>query len=234
MPLQLHNAISWVLVLLTLAAVGFWLPANVVDEKGLPAIGGASYLIFFFHFPSAVNCLNFFMFAGVLAGIDLWRGQKDPRGELRTVAAVEVGVVACAVTLVTGSIWAKAAWNVFWEFRDSRLMTVAIMELTYLGYLALRASAEESATRARFSAVFAVIAAINVPIVYYSIKIWGRVLHPMPSADLFGATEMKVTQWFGALAFLVLYIALWRIRCRIAWARRECDRIDARLVEAGV
>src|SRR5690606_32759185 len=104
-------------------------PGRLLDSgrglrrAGKPAIGGASYLIFFFHFPSAFSCLNFFVFAGILAAIDLFRGQRDPRGDMRTLAAVEIGVLACSVTLVTGSIWAKAAWNMFWDFRDMRLMT---------------------------------------------------------------------------------------------------------------
>lgn len=234
MSLQLHNALGWVLVLVTLALVAFWIPAQVYDPNtGAPAIGGASYLIFFFHFPSAVNCLNLFMFAGVLAAIDLIQGQRNPRTDLRTLAAVEVGVLACTVTLVTGSIWAKAAWNMFWDFRDMRLMTVAVMWFTYVGYLALRACVDEDAKRARFSAVFAVIAAINAPVVYYSIKIFGKVSHPMPDREIMSGFDLKFTRWFGALAFLILYLALWRLRYRLHWARRESERLDEALATAG-
>lgn len=235
MSLQVHNAIGWALVLVTLGCVGFWVPAQgIVDEAGQDAIGGSSYLIFFFHFPSAVNCLNFFIIAGGVAAWNLFRRGVSSRLDHLTATAVEVGVLACTITLVTGSIWAKAAWNVFWDFKDKRLMTVAIMWFTYLAFLALRANIDDSARRARFSAVFAVIAAVNVPLVYFSIKWFGKVSHPMPKQDLFGATSMIVTRWVGAFAFLVVYTAVWRWRWRTALANEESERLEAAFARAGI
>ena len=75
MSLHTHNAIGWLMVIATLGLIGFWIPPAV---KGL----GESYLIFFFHFPSAVNCLNFFVFAGIISLLYLLYGGRDPRLDL--------------------------------------------------------------------------------------------------------------------------------------------------------
>ena len=227
LSLQVHNAIGWILVLVTLGLVGFYVPPSAAQLK-------ESYLIFFFHYPSAVNCLNFFILAGIISAVFLTRGQRNYRLDLGAATAVEVGVVACTVTLVTGSIWAKAAWGVFWEFGDKRLMTVAIMWFTYVGYLALRNTVDEPEKRARFGAVFSVIAAINVPLVYFSIKWFGRVQHPDPSKFSLAETSMVVTRWFGAFAFLVLYTAFWRLRYRNAVLRHETERLEEGLARAGI
>src|SRR5207249_4037325 len=172
---------------------------------------GRSYLIFFFHFPSAITCLLFFGFAGVLSAIHLATGSEESdRGAL---AAVEVGVLGCTITMVTGSIWAKAAWGHWWVWQDKRLMTVAIMWFTYLGYLALRGAIDNPAQRARFCAVFGVIGAINIPLVWFSIRLFGQKSHPM---NVTLERSMRETMWFGALSFLVLYAAFWRVRARVA------------------
>src|SRR5206468_8909800 len=122
--LTLHFAIGWALVAVTLWIAMYYVPPT-------QDILGRSYLIFFFHFPSAITCLLFFGFAGVLSAIHLATGSEESdRGAL---AAVEVGVLGCTITMVTGSIWAKAAWGHWWVWQDKRLMTVAIMWFTYLG-----------------------------------------------------------------------------------------------------
>ncbi|MCH2375667.1 MAG: cytochrome c biogenesis protein [Planctomycetes bacterium] len=221
--LLIHFLIGWLLVGVTLAMVGFYVPGS--DETI-----GSSYLIFFFHFPSAINCLNLFLFSGALSLLYL-RGQQ-PRWDLWAASAAEVGVLACTVTLVTGSIWAKAAWGIWWSMTDPRLMSVAVMWLTYLSYLALRSTIDEPVKRARFCAVFGVIACLNVPIVHFSIRVLGKENHPM-EVDL-GATSMIVTRWFGAMAFFVLYTAFWRLRYRVAHFRDLTHQFEERLARSGL
>ena len=114
--LQIHFVLGWLLVVGTLALIGFYVP-------GKDRTIGESYLIFFFHFPSAMNCLNFFFFSGILSLIYLVSGKRSLDHWAATAA--EVGVLACTITLVTGSIWAKAAWGHWWVITDPRLMTVA-------------------------------------------------------------------------------------------------------------
>ena len=141
-------------------------------------------------------------------------------------------MLACTVTLVTGSIWAKAAWGHWWEVRDPRLMTVGIMWLTYAAYFALRLSIDEPGKRARFSAVFGVLAALNVPLVYFSIQWFGRERHP--EQVVLAETSMVVTRWFGAATFFVLYTALWRLRSRVFHHREELARLEEALHRAGI
>jgi heme exporter protein C len=217
-PLPAHMAVGWALVLATLALVGFRVPA--ADMKI-----GESYLIFFFHFPSAINCLNLFFFAGLASIYHLWR--HTPGSDLWAASAVEVGILACTVTLVTGSIWAKAAWGEWWVVSDPRLMSVAIMFLTYLGYVALRSAVEEPLKRARFSAVFGSIAMLNIFVVYFSVRVFPVENHPM-KVEL-ADPSMRLTQWLGAGAFLVLYTAIWRLRFRLLRAHEEVERLDVEI-----
>jgi len=141
------------------------------------------------------------------------------------VAGVEVGMLACTITLVTGGVWARAAWGDWdtWITSDPRLLSVYIMWFTYAGYLAMRASIEDARKRQLFCAVFGIIATVNVPITYFAIRIFKQEHHPM-AIDV--EAEMRWTMWFGAFAFLVLYTAIWRVRRRLYHHRHELDRIE--------
>ena len=214
MSLQINNAVGWIMVIITLAFVGYWVPH---EEQKL----GSNYLIFFFHFPSAINCLNLFVIGGVCSFIYLLN--RNPSMDLWATSAIEVGMLACTVTLVTGGIWARAAWGEWdgWIINDPRLMSVYFMWLTYAAYLALRTSMDQGKRRELYCAVFGLLATVNVPIVYYAIRIFGRDRHPM-SLTL-DETSMKTTMRFGALAFLVLYIGFVRLRRR---HYQQCLQVD--------
>jgi heme exporter protein C len=217
MKLQTNNLLGWAMVIVTLSFVGFWVPQ---EERQL----GSSYLIFFFHFPSALNCMEFFLLGGVFSAIYL--RNKNPSMDLWAVASIEVGMLACTVTLVTGGIWARAAWGEWdtWVINDPRLMSVYFMWLTYAAYLALRSSMDQGKRRELYCAVFGILASINVPVVYYAIRIFGKENHPM-SLTL-NTTSMKVTQWFGWAAFLVLYIGLIRLRRNYYQRCRQLDKLQ--------
>lgn len=226
MPVQIHNTIGWLLVLVTLGLVGFSVPPT---EDTI----GESYLIFFFHFPSAINCMIFFLIAGGVGLYLVLSRFKNPRADLWAASAVEIGLLACTITLVTGSIWAKAAWGHWWNFKDPRLMTVAIMWFTYAGYVAFRAAIDDPVQRARFCAVFAVVAAVNVPIVWFAIAVLGRVKHPETGVTM-GEPSMIFARRFGLFAFLVLYTALWRLRSRVLRHRHEVASLEEEFHRAGI
>ena len=217
MKLQTNNLLGWAMVIITLSFVGFWVPQ---EERQL----GSSYLIFFFHFPSALNCMEFFLLGGVFSAIYL--RNKSPSMDLWAVSFIEVGMLACTITLVTGGIWARAAWGEWdtWVINDPRLMSVYFMWLTYAAYLALRSSMDQGKRRELYCAVFGILASINVPVVYYAIRIFGKENHPM-SLTL-NTTSMKVTQWFGWASFLVLYIGLVRLRRNYYQRCRQLDRLQ--------
>ncbi|MYJ48058.1 MAG: cytochrome C biogenesis protein [Acidimicrobiales bacterium] len=126
-------------------------------------------------------------------------------------AAAELGVLFTALTLVTGSLWGKVTWGTYWQW-DARLTTTVLLFVTYLGYLALRRLPAESRTRARRSAVMALIAVVNLPIVHYSVD-WWRTLHQEASLEIgIGGDrnysgEMYWTLLYSWATFTV--IALW-------------------------
>ncbi|MFP6632880.1 MAG: cytochrome c biogenesis protein CcsA [Planctomycetota bacterium] len=217
MKLQTNNLLGWAMVIITLSFVGFWVPQ---EERQL----GSSYLIFFFHFPSALNCMEFFLMGGVFSAIYL--RNKSPSMDLWAVSFIEVGMLACTITLVTGGIWARAAWGEWdtWVINDPRLMSVYFMWLTYAAYLALRSSMDQGKRRELYCAVFGLLASINVPVVYYAIRIFGKENHPMSLT--MNTTSMKVTQWFGWASFLVLYIGLVRLRRNYYQRCRQLDRLQ--------
>jgi heme exporter protein C len=220
--LKTFSTAGWLMVLLTLGLMAFYVPPSESELKG-------NYLIFFFHFPSAICCLLFFLMAGLASIAYLVEG--SPRADHFAVAGVEIGLLGCTITMVTGSIWAKAAWGVFWVWDDPRLMTVAIMWFTYLGYLALRSSIDSPPQRARFAAVFGIIAMANIFLVWFAIHLFGQKSHPM-KVDFDPA--MNTTKLVGLMAFLVLYLAFWFHRYRIARLRSETQRLEERLALSGL
>ncbi len=222
-PIGLHMTIGWWGVIGILGMIGFWVPS--ADAKI-----GESYLIFFFHFPSAISCMVLFVASGVASATFL--ATRSSRWDWLASGLVQVGVLACTITLVTGSIWAKAAWGVWWDMTDPRLMTVAIMWLTYIAYLALRLAIDDPVKRARFGAVFGVLACVNVPLVHFAIKLLGKAHHPM-DVEL-GETSMLWTRWLGAAAFIILYGAFTRLAFRVEKYSETLGRMDEKLLEAGV
>lgn len=217
-PLGFHLAIGWLLVIETLRQVCQDVP---MYEKVL----GESYLIFYFHFPSAIGCLAFFLIAGVISAMQLVSGA--PRLDQRAASLIEIGVVACSITLVTGMTWAQAAWGKPWVWNDKRLMTVAIMWFTYMAYLMFRLAVDDPVKRARFSSVLGIIFALNVPLVWFAIRWFGQVSHPMQlTMEGEQRLAMTFTRWFGAAAFFILYLAIWRLRCRSMQVEDRVERLE--------
>ncbi len=133
-------------------------------------------------------------------------------------SAAEVGVLFGAVGVTLGSIWARPTWGVWWTW-DPRLTTAAIMLVSYTGYLALRRFAEDPERRAVWSAVVAIIAFVDVPIIWFSVK-WWRSLHQIQSSPKTVDPDMTFALRWNAFAFLaVLILFIWS-RYRIALRER--------------
>jgi heme exporter protein C len=141
------------------------------------------------------------------------------------VAVTEVGLAFLAANLVTGSIWARIIWGIWWTW-DSRLTSALICWLLYAGYLMLRRAIEEPTQRATFAAVFSIFAFADVPIVWFSIK-WWRTQHPQPVLWGGGSIDpvMRSTLYWNLLALLCLATVLVLIRLRQEEQQREIDSL---------
>jgi heme exporter protein C len=184
---------------------------------------GAIQKIFYIHVPSAF--LAYLAFLVTFIASILYLIRREARWDTVAYCSVEIGVVFCTIVLITGPIWAKPIWNVWWTW-DPRLTTTLILWFTYVAYLMLRRSVKEN-RRANLSAVFGIIGFINVPITFFSIRLW-RTIHPVviSSQGLSMSWPMKVALLSTLVAFCFLFFALLVSRIQIERARLFVEEIS--------
>ena len=158
------------------------------------------------------------LFVGLVASIGFLVNRKRSWDRV-AFASIEIGVVFITLVLITGPIWAKPIWDRWWQW-DPRLTSTLVLWLMYVGYLAVRLLAEDRGQAARWSAVVAILAFLNVPIVHMSVR-WWRTLHPQPKAlnpeglnSGLGAGEAQAL-WLSVLAFTLVYLGLFFFRLTI-------------------
>jgi len=132
--------------------------------------------IFYFHVPSAWTAFLAF-FIVFIANIG-YLATRKPKWDWLGVSAAEVGLAFCTAVLVTGPIWAKPVWGIWWTW-DARLTSTFVLWLMYVSYLLLRTLLADAERRARICAVFGIFCFLDVPLVYFSIRLW-RTQHPQP------------------------------------------------------
>ncbi|HZY60836.1 MAG TPA: cytochrome c biogenesis protein CcsA [Candidatus Binataceae bacterium] len=182
---------------------------------------GAIFKIIFFHVPMAITALTCALVAfGASVGFLI---TKNFKLDALAVAVTEVGLAFLAGNLITGSIWGRVIWGVWWAW-DARLTSALVCWLLYAGYLMLRRAIEEPTQRATFAAVFSIFAFIDVPIVIFSIK-WWRTQHPQPVFWGGGSFPAEWYPTFGwqMLAMMLLCVVLVAVRLRQEEFQREID-----------
>ena len=184
--------------------------------------------IFYFHVPSAWVAFLAFFLVFVFSSVYLLRGGKQ--WDTRAAASAEVGILFCSLVLITGPIWAKPVWGIWWTW-DARLTLTLVLWLIYIGYLMLRHYIVDPERRATFSAVVGIIGFLDVPIVYFSIR-WWRTQHPQPvlagGEDSGIAAPMLYTLLVCLAAFTLLFLVLMRMRIRLEQLADERDMLQAR------
>jgi heme exporter protein C len=198
---------------LLLAVGSYWGLAHAPRETYM----GDVQRIMYVHVPTAWNAMLAFTFAFACAVASLLRGGY--KWDARLEAAMEVGVVLSSLLCIQGAIWAKPTWGVWWDW-DPRLTTTAVLVLAFSGIIALRSVLDDPARRAVWTAVAAIIAYVDVPIVYFSVKWWNS-LHQMQSSP---ETVSKAFHWplrINAVGILFLMWGLIALRSRIASLRLE-------------
>jgi heme exporter protein C len=183
--------------------------------------------IMYVHVPAAWNAFIAFFIVFVASVRYLWT--KDEHHDLLAAAAAEAGAVLTALTLMLGSIWGRPTWGVWWTW-DARLTSTAVLLMIFVSYHALRAFTEDPERRARWSAAVGIFGALNVPIVYMSVR-WWRTIHQVQSSP---STVDPAYAWglrLNAIAVLLLLIYFVSKRYEIARLERlvEVDRDEAAL-----
>jgi heme exporter protein C len=213
------TALSAVLMMAALYLALMGAPsANLQSETGRYA-----QRIIYFHISTAwVGFLAFFMtFVG---GVGYLRSQAR-RWDILALSSAEIGTVFMLGVLVSGSIWAKPAWGVWWIW-DERLTISLIQFLVYVGYLMLRSAVEDPTRRARFAAVYGVVAFISVPINFIAIRLW-RTQHPLMFGTEGGGLgpNMMFAFFFCLATFTVWYVTLMGHRIRLEQLRDQAEAI---------
>ena len=176
--------------------------------------------LLYVHPPMAWVAFLAYGVASLASLLYLWPRTRAEHFDRLAGASAEVGVVFTGLTLVSGSIWGRPTWGAWWVW-DPLLTTTALLFVLYLGYLALRRVPGELHVRARRSAIAALIAFIDVPIVYFSVE-WWRSLHQAPTVlnptthKTYVHGSMAWTLLLGFVSFTLVYIWLMAHRYRLA------------------
>lgn len=187
---------------------------------------GAIWRIFFFHFPSAMaSFIGFYAGAG-LSIMYLWK--KDLKYDALAAVINEVSLVFASITLITGMIWARMIWGIWWAVGDHRLTSYLICILLYGGYLMLRRSVQDPSQRASLCAVIAIFASLDIVIVWKSIEWWNG-NHPGPVLSIRSGGGMphdwQMLAYWNILAIALLAIPMILVRHRQELMQGEIDSV---------
>jgi heme exporter protein C len=178
--------------------------------------------IFYYHVPSAWTAFLLFLINFVASVIFLIR--RDSKSDAVALVSAEVGVVFCTVVLVTGPIWARPVWGIWWTW-DLRLTLTLVLWLIYVSYLVLRRFSTSSQT-AVLAAVLAVFGALDVPLVYFSIWFF-RTQHPSPVIGNGGSLDPRM-----AHVLLINWAAFLCLAWLMSWTRFRLEVLKREVEEA--
>jgi len=208
--LSILDTITTILFVIAVSMVFFYAPTE--------AVMGNVQKVFYFHVATAwVGMLGFLV--AMVVGIAYLRTQ-NMKWDIAGLAAVEISLIFFFITIIMGSIWARPIWNTWWTW-DPRLTTASIIELIYAAYLMLRQGIEDPERRARFSAVYAILGSISIPLTFFSIRLL-RTIHPVVIGDSDPTAEggfdmtspMKLTFFFSLFTFSIIFVDLFWHRIR--------------------
>jgi len=172
---------------------------------------GFSQRIFYFHVPIALTSYACF-------GWGAWKAlrylrTRDERADLESYVAIHQGVIFGALTLITGSLWAKASWGVWWTWSEDQLVLFLVLFLFYCAYFMLRFSVEAGVQRASMSAVYALFGVVLIPVSFLAIRLSKKFIHPVVFTS--HGPQMTHSQFFvfcvSWAAMLALFATLYRV-----------------------
>jgi heme exporter protein C len=180
---------------------------------------GVVQRIFYIHVSAAWVAFMAFGIVALCSAVYLWL--KDERLDMAALSAAEGGMLFTTIVLLTGPLWAKVAWGVWWDW-DLRLTLTLLLWFIYLGYFLVRNSSENPQKGKRFAAVVGIVGALDIPLIHISVK-WFRSLHPEPVVmNPDGPTlpgDMLATLFTGLGAFTLLFFAFFLYRYGLEQSR---------------
>jgi heme exporter protein C len=193
------------LIILTFIAIVASLYTAFIYAPTEPQMGHIQR-IFYFHMGTVWVATVAFIIVFISSIMYLWKGSR--KWDILAYCSAELGVVFLTLTIITGSIWAKPIWGTWWTW-DPQLTTTFILWILYIVYLVLRSSAENDSKRAKFAAVFGIIAFIDLPLVYLSVRVM-RGISPVVFGPGGGGIEplMMHALLINMAAFSLLFIVL--------------------------
>jgi heme exporter protein C len=201
---------------------------------------GDAMRLLYLHVPCAWLAYLAFFVTAASSALYLWPRTRAVKFDLLAGASAEVGVLFTGLMLTVGSLWGRPIWGTWWEW-DARLTTTAVLFFLYLGYLALRRTADTAEARGTRCAIAALIAFVDVPIVHFSVTWWqtlhqdATVFNPKLDVEIHGT--MALTLVLSVLSFTLLYAYLTMLRFRLAELeegreRRDLERAIAERISA--
>jgi heme exporter protein C len=183
---------------------------------------GFSQRIFYFHVPIALTSYACF-------GWGAWKAlrylrTRDERADLESYVAIHQGVIFGTLTLITGSLWAKASWGIWWSWGEDELVLFLVLFLFYCAYFMLRFSVEAGPMRANMSAVYALFGVVLIPVSFLAIRLSKQFLHPV----VFSAHGPQMTH-SQFLTFCVALAAMLSLFATLYHVELAGKRIDAHL-----
>lgn len=201
---------------LLILVIGHYIGLFVAPRE---AMMGETGRILYVHVPTAWGAMLLFLFAFIAAVGSLWTGRRP--WDAATTAFVEVGVVLTFLLLFQGSVWAKPTWGVYWTW-DPRLTTSAVLAAAFGVVLLLRRLIDQPARRQMATAVTTIVAAVDVPIVYMSVKWWNS-LHQQQSSTNTVDQVMASPLMISSVGIMLLSAGLVIARHRIEMARLAAE-----------
>jgi heme exporter protein C len=183
--------------------------------------------IFYFHVSAAIAGMT--AFAVNFAASLMYVIGKKRRWDNLALSAAEIGVMFFSIVLVTGPIWAKGAWFVWWDWSSKRLTTSLVLCLLYAAYLLIRNYIEDPERKSMVSAIFGIIAFLDVPLVWLSIRLWSDSHHPNLTQKTGGLSpSMRPALLICSIAFELLLVYLLRRRYFLETLRGEIETLERR------
>lgn len=211
----LFFSLTFIAMLLSLYLIFIYAPI----EKTM----GIIQKIFYVHL--ALALLSFLAFLLVFIGSIIYLYNRDSRWDIVAHSSAEIGVIFCSLVLITGPIWARPIWNVWWTW-DPRLTTTLILWFMYVAYLMLRKLLRTGSQMSNIAAVFGIISFINVPITFVVVRIW-RTIHPVviDTKGIHISQPMLFTLVITMVAFCLLFFMLLRTRVRLEKSLQEYQEL---------